>query len=704
MGGIKTQNNGVVTPQIQFVSGTNNTNGWLVRANVSDTFAGNFSIDRQDNSTTPNKFVIKNTGNVGIGSATPVVKLDVSGIGRFTSNGGSLQLVGTDHTYLEYYPDGVSAGRKGYLGYPSATDDNFTINNGAGSGHIILSGGNVGIGTASPTKKLQVYTSASEGNTQLLLQSATRYSSLHMKDSGGGIIAQNDEGTFRLITGYDASDSGGTEKFRVTGSGNVGIGTATVPLKFEVHDSSAGFAVDVSNSGGPIVGNHRATADSLSMISLGSVNICSDANGNSTGKNIDFRTNSFSDGGTLLMRIQDDGNVGIGNTNPGYKLDVNGTFRATTGTFSGVVTMRGQQDNADGSDRAGYWNYDNKVALVLEPAANDGAVAILFPSQGNKQSDFAYIVYDEDYGEAGVSAGENGALILGCENDGGGSSDHVRVKSRLVVEADQSSSDPTNAFQVKSSNTTSDLFTVTRSGNVGIGKTNPGVPLDIKTTGNYNGIGLLGSSSGRYTLSTGSTGIDFIMSNGSYSFGRWTQAHHYDVYSGSNFSGSRDFYLNYYSGASVRLTGGTYVSSDDRIKTEERYIENATETLLKLKPQIYLKGPNIGSTSNVSRIESGLIAQDVYYDAPELRHLVSLADDAEPTETKPYTDDDPQNDPDYSSWGSKSAGLEYEGLIAYLIKSNQELYTEIQAEKARNDALEARNDALEARIAALENP
>ena len=26
-------------------------------------------------------------------------------------------------------------------------------------------------------------------------------------------------------------------------------------------------------------------------------------------------------------------------------------------------------------------------------------------------------MYDEDYGEAGVSAGENGALVLGCEND-----------------------------------------------------------------------------------------------------------------------------------------------------------------------------------------------------------------------------------------------------------------------------------------------
>lgn len=134
-------------------------------------------------------------------------------------------------------------------------------------------------------------------------------------------------------------------------------------------------------------------------------------------------------------------------------------------TFTDAVVLKGQASNYDSTTgRTSYWNYDSNVALALEPAADDGAVAIFFKSIGNSPSDFAYIAYDEDYAEDGVTAGENGALILGCENDGLGSSDHVRVKGRLVVEADMSSSDPTKAFQVKSSNTTSDIFHVNRAG------------------------------------------------------------------------------------------------------------------------------------------------------------------------------------------------------------------------------------------------
>jgi hypothetical protein len=162
--------------------------------------------------------------------------------------------------------------------------------------------------------------------------------------------------------------------------------------------------------------------------------------------------------------------------------------------------------------------------------------------------------------------------------------------------------------------------------------------------------------------------------------------------------GSRDIYMNHYSGNYIRHNGlGVY--SDDRLKTDEELITNATETLLKLKPQRYTKAWTLNETElREPHTETGLIAQDIWYDAPELRHIVLLGEDANPSETKPSepVPGDIQQDPDYSSWGPREAAVNYEGLIAYLIKSNQELYTEIQAEKARNDALEAR-------IAALEN-
>jgi hypothetical protein len=57
-----------------------------------------------------------------------------------------------------------------------------------------------------------------------------------------------------------------------------------------------------------------------------------------------------------------------------------------------------------------------------------------------------------------------------------------------------------------------------------------------------------------------------------------------------------------------------------------------------------------------------------------------LGADANPTDTKPVApvEGDIQQDPDYSSWGPNEACVNYDGLIAYLIKSNQELHARIQ--------------------------
>jgi len=134
---------------------------------------------------------------------------------------------------------------------------------------------------------------------------------------------------------------------------------------------------------------------------------------------------------------------------------------------------------------------------------------------------------------------------------------------------------------------------------------------------------------------------------------------------------------------------GSPLTSDDRIKENEKLIVNATETLSKLTPQIYDKYRTMDLSGSFF-VESGLIAQEVYYNAPELRHLVTLGKelDASGNEYTPtpeemdLSDVDIANDPDYGSHGwskTEHSWLNYQGLIPYLIKSNQEMAERLAA-------------------------
>ena len=125
---------------------------------------------------------------------------------------------------------------------------------------------------------------------------------------------------------------------------------------------------------------------------------------------------------------------------------------------------------------------------------------------------------------------------------------------------------------------------------------------------------------------------------------------------------------------------------DDRLKENDVIIESACETLSKLTPQLYDKKPDMENNDpKTLHKESGLIAQEIYYKEPELMHLVHIG--------KPEFDEegnsiplpeipssiDPSEDPDYSSWGKEPASLTYIGLIAYLVKSNNELHERVNA-------------------------
>ena len=165
---------------------------------------------------------------------------------------------------------------------------------------------------------------------------------------------------------------------------------------------------------------------------------------------------------------------------------------------------------------------------------------------------------------------------------------------------------------------------------------------------------------------------------------------------------------------SIRENGDLYSanalqhSSDDRRKTNEQYITNATETIQKLSPQIYTKLNDLVQNGGTpTKTESGLIAQEIYYNAPELRHLVHIEDSAGNKLTPQEYDlsgNDIQNDPDYTAlgWGNKSATVDYTGLIPYLIKANQEKQTILEQQDATIDEQKTMVDDLLARISALE--
>jgi hypothetical protein len=281
--------------------------------------------------------LIDPSGNVGIGTTSPNAKLEVVGAASVTSFTGSTALgfritgatstndySGIDFSSSTAIPrariGSYFAGGGSYLVFGTSNNYSTGITN---SAMTIDYNGNVGIGTTSPAGRLHVYTASGSSVAEYLETNQTE-AYISFKASGTSSNTSCRIG----VTGENLLflNNGATERMRIDSSGNVGIGTTTPSGKFNVvgvASYDAGINIDGSSISGVGLSLRNAAGNNWYLISTGS--------GNGGGANNFGFYNGNS--GNYLFYIMSTGNVGIGTTSPGYKLEVNGSFAATTKSF-----------------------------------------------------------------------------------------------------------------------------------------------------------------------------------------------------------------------------------------------------------------------------------------------------------------------------------------------------------------------------------
>ena len=712
-----------------------------------------------------NQDLVLTNGNLGVGTINPTYKLDVHGtsnVGALTATSvgiGTASQLGKLHVYdgtatagwqdfyvrpTSLWGDGLTtaaetggitymtmnnmmfqrphitpstAGGNAYIRYGRAggvstgvywetacvPDGSFRIRRDANDayGMTIDINGKVGIGTTSPDRPLHIYRSGANNAVIKAEAAGTQEAEIQLYHTGDaaawGMYMPANSNSLRFYRNGD--------RMTLTSDGNVGIGTENPLDKLMVmngtirsHDSG-----NTTNIPGLKI-RRRPAAEGQSGSNYIECGQFSDVGNDGSG----------TDGNRFI--VKNDGNVGIGVTSPAYKLDVHGTSNVGALTTTSMTATEGIYVRGTGQTSTASFDTSQTLGASIIAQSSDSI------------------------------PGSGGSLVLGTEQG-----NFAAIKAGIL----NGTSNTIGDLHFFTRNATDDAtltnrMTITNTGNVGIGVTSPAYKLDVHGTSN---VGALTATSGTFDgeviapgIRTGNdTGYSFFgYSDGDpgISLNTWhippvgyEDESTYRAEILPTIGGIvRDLVCNlgrqgvfrwYNVNSYILRTNYLDMNSDDRIKTNEVFVENATNTLLKLKPQTYDKHifvydhlteeehSNVSgaglvfssysnsfvqqsdfretseperpwrkrSLSDKTQKETGLIAQDIWYDAPELRHIVSLSPDADPSEEKPVGGEDPQDDPDYdqAGWGSTEASVSYIQLIPLLIKSNQELHARILA-------------------------
>ena len=287
-----------------------------------------------------NSLIWDNGTNVGIGNTNTSYTLDVSGSGRYNGNyaGHLLNVQNTNASYYsstDYYDNAGT--EKLIVGYGNASTGNalaskaiiygtsgvglnFYTNGSTTAKMVIDTSGNVGIGTTSPTALLQIAGAQAgvSGKNLTISYNGTYYAEYTEKS----ITAFNNELTF-------GTGTGGTEKMRIVGGGNVGIGTGTPVALLDVYGGVQSIYKTDSGVGtigaGIWLSHYGPTRANLTGAGIFSLRDNGDSNYHGLAFKI-HNTATATDAAATAMTITSGGNVGIGTTSPGCRLEIAGGY------------------------------------------------------------------------------------------------------------------------------------------------------------------------------------------------------------------------------------------------------------------------------------------------------------------------------------------------------------------------------------------